>query len=41
MKKRPDRDDFPNGLFGDIDYQEELEKYIDYLLRYYVKPKKK
>tara|TARA_R110000868_G_scaffold157748_5_gene385207 strand:+ start:137 stop:271 length:135 start_codon:yes stop_codon:yes gene_type:complete len=38
MKARPNRDNFPNGCYGDCDYEEEVEKYIDYLLRYYIKP---
>ena len=29
--KRPDRQNYPNGVFGDIAYDERLERYCSYL----------
>ena len=29
--KRPDRRNYPNGVFGDISYDERLERYCSYL----------
>lgn len=29
--KRPNREDYPNGAYGDIEYDEKIEKYCTYL----------
>ena len=29
--KRPDRQNYPNGVFGDISYEDRLERYCSYL----------
>lgn len=31
MRHRPKRENYPIGLYGDIDYQEQLERYCTYL----------
>ena len=41
MKERPKRENYTDGIFGSMHYELALENYIDYLLRYYVKTKKK
>ena len=31
MRHRPKRENYPRGTYGDIDYQERLERYCTYL----------
>lgn len=31
MRHRPKRENYPRGVYGDIDYQERLERYCTYL----------
>ena len=31
VKKRPKRLDYPNGVYGDISYNKQLNKYCSYL----------
>lgn len=31
MRHRPKRENYPNGKYGEIDYQERLERYSTYL----------